>query len=131
MRLLLDTHVLVWWVNDSRRLNAKQRRALSKASPNAPLHVSDITLWEVAGLTERSRIRLSLPVRDWLDAATAPPLVLRLPISPAVAAELTGLPLTLDWDPADRIIVATARVHALKLVTADQRIIGSGLVDVL
>lgn len=55
----------------------------------------------------------------------------RLPISTAVAAELAGLPLTIDWDPADRIIVATARVHGLKLVTADDRVIESGLVDVL
>ncbi|MCC6662707.1 MAG: PIN domain-containing protein [Polyangiaceae bacterium] len=54
-----------------------------------------------------------------------------MPISTAVAAEVAGLPLTIDWDPADRIIVATARVHGLKLVTADDRVIESGLVDVL
>ena len=131
MKLLLDTHILVWWVSEPRRMSPKQRRALSRASAATPLCVSDISLWEVAGLSERSRVRLSMPLRDWLESATAPPLVRRLPISPAVAAEVASLPLTLDWDPADRIIVATARIHGLRLVTADERIVESGLVGVL
>ncbi len=56
-------------------------------------------------------------MREWLELSTAAPLVRRLDLSPAVMAELASLSATQTWDPADRIIVATARVHGLKLVT--------------
>jgi PIN domain nuclease of toxin-antitoxin system len=52
-------------------------------------------------------------------------------ISPAVAADLISFPTTFPRDPADRILVATARVHAVPFITADERIIGSGLVDTI
>jgi len=74
---------------------------------------------------------MSLPLREWLDRVTAPPLVRRLDLSPAVAAEVPALAATYDWDPADRIIVATARVHGLRLLTSDQRISKSKLVPVV
>jgi PIN domain nuclease of toxin-antitoxin system len=90
--------------------------------------VSDITLWEVATLVNKGRIRLRLPVRDWLEAASAPPLVRRLSISPAVAAEVAALPETFHRDPADRIIVASARTAGATLLTQDRRIIESELV---
>lgn len=131
MSELLDTHILLWWLEDARRLSRAQSRAVSRASAARPLLVSEISFWEVACLMERGRIRLSRPLRDWLEEATAPPLVRRCGISPTVIAEMVALPGTQDWDPADRIIVATARVHAAKLVTADQRVIASGLVPTI
>jgi PIN domain nuclease of toxin-antitoxin system len=130
VKFLLDTHVLVKWVNGGISSTA-QRRALRSVSPSAPLGVADITLWEIASLEERGRLKLALPLREWLLAAVAPPLVRCLDLSPAVAAEMASLAVTRDWDPADRIIVATARVHGLKLVTSDERIAESGLVPVV
>ena len=119
---LLDTHVLLWWLAGAPRLKPAQRRALAGASADRPLLVSDISLWEIATLHALGRIRLALPLRDWLERAVAPPLVQLCGISPAVASEVAALPATFHRDPADRIIVATARVMGATLLTSDRRI---------
>jgi PIN domain nuclease of toxin-antitoxin system len=131
MKFLLDTHALVWWVAQAGQPSNAQRRAFASASEDAPLGVSDISLWEVAALHERQKLKLGLPLRDWLERATAAPLVRRFELSPAVISEMTSLHAAGDWDPADRIIVATARVFGLKLVTSDVRIANSGLIAVV
>ena len=131
MTALLDTHVLIWWLTDSARLSPAQREVIASASATSPLLVSDISLWEVAMLHSLGRIRLSLPLRDWLDAAVAPPLVRRHGISPAIAAELASLPESFHRDPADRILVATARVLAATLLTRDRRIVDAALATTL
>jgi len=128
---LLDTHILIWWLNQSARLSTAQHEVLSKADAESPLVVADISLWEVAMLWSLGRIQLSLPLREWLDRAVAPPLVRRQGISPAVAAELAALPESFHRDPADRILVATARVLGATLVTTDRRIVDSGLAPTL
>jgi PIN domain nuclease of toxin-antitoxin system len=131
MKVLLDTHiVLYWFVNDS-RLSKKQARIIQKASPDQPLFISDISLWEIANLYSLNRIRLNLPLRDWLEGATAPPLVQRIGISPSIAAGVAGLPSTFHRDPADRIIVATAQIFGATLLTHDARIIEADLVPTL
>ena len=104
--MLLDTHVLLYWLGAAPRLSAAQAEVIRQASPAAPLWVSDISLWEIATLYALSRITLRLPLRDWLEAATAPPLVQRLGITPAVAAAVAALPAWFHRDPADRIIIA-------------------------
>ena len=91
----------------------------------------NITLWEIATLYSLDRIDLRLPLRDWLERATAPPLVRRFGISPAVASEVAALPDSFHRDPADRIIVATARILGATLLTQDQRIRRAKLVDTL
>ncbi len=131
MSLLLDTHILLWWLSDSGRLSAGQREALARAGEKSPLLVSDISLWEVAMLHSLDRIRLALPLREWLSKAVAPPLVRRQGISPAIATEVAALPDSFHGDPADRIILATARVLGATLLTQDQRIVDAGLVDTL
>ncbi len=131
MTALLDTHVLIWWLNDRNRLSPDQREVVGSAGAQSPLLVSDISLWEVATLHGLGRIRLSLPLRDWLDKAVAPPLVRRHRISPAIAAELAALPDSFHRDPADRILVATARVLGATLLTQDRRIVDAALVDTL
>ena len=131
MRALLDTHVLIRWLNDRSQLSSRQRQVIGAADDNSPLLVSDISLWEVATLHSLGRIRLSIPLREWLEKAVAPPLVRRLGISPAIAAEMAALP---DWfhrDPADRILVATARTLGATLLTQDRRIVDSALAETI
>ncbi len=125
---LLDTHVLLWWFADGAGLSRRQRRILDTAAPESPLLVSDISLWEVATLAGLHRVELDLPLRTWLERATAPPLVRVLPITPAIAAETNALPSSFHRDPADRILVATARVHGATLLTRDERIVDAELV---
>jgi len=130
VKFVLDTHVLLWWFEQG-SLSTAHRRVIRRANAARPLWVSDITLWEIAMLSDLGRIRLQVPLRDWLDRATAAPLVMRHGISPAVAAEVANLPATFHRDPADRIIVATARVLGATLMTADRRIVASKLVPTL
>jgi PIN domain nuclease of toxin-antitoxin system len=122
MKALLDTHVLLEWLAGSPKLSVSQRRILAAARGENPLHLSDISLWEIATLNELGRIRLARPLREWLEQAAAPPLVQRVGISPAIAAEVAALPASFHRDPADRIIVASARVLGATLLTRDRRI---------
>ncbi len=131
MKALLDTHILLWWLGEDTRLAPEQRHILEKADAENPLWVSDITLWEIATLFSLGRIRLHLPLREWLEQATAPPLIRQIPITPAIASEVAALPDSFHRDPADRILVATARVFGATLVTRDRRIIEAGLVPTL
>ena len=131
MKLLLDTGVLLRWFEGRQGLPPSHRRALRNAKTDEPLLVSDISLWEIATLSELGRIRLRLPLRDWLEQATAPPLVTRCAITPAIAAEVAALPSSFHRDPADRIIVATARVNGATLLTTDRPIIRAGVVPTL
>ncbi len=128
MKALLDTHILLWWHESEKKLSRSQRRVVRSAGPERPWYVSDISLWEVATLVDLGRVRLRIPLRDWLEAATAPPLVRRIGINPAIAAEMTMLPAGFHRDPADRILVASARVIGAKLLTQDDRIIDAEVV---
>ena len=85
MNALLDTHILLWWHGDRGRLSRDQQDVIAAANADSPLQVSDISLWEVAMLHCLGRIRLTIPLREWLEKAVAPPLVRRHGISPAVA----------------------------------------------
>ena len=82
-------------------------------------------------MAELGRIRLRMPLREWLDNALEPPWVELQAISPAIAAEVASLPDSFHRDPADRIIVSTARVLGAQLLTLDESIISSGLVPVI
>lgn len=131
MIVLLDTHILLWWLAEDRRLSKAQRRALGRAGDETPALVSDVSLWEIAMLHELKRIELDLPLREWLERAVAPPLVRLQRITPAVAAEVAALPASFHRDPADRLIVATARVVGATLMTSDDRLHAAGLVPTL
>jgi len=131
MIALLDTHVLLWWFEQPKHLSPAQRRVLNKAGEARAVGVSDVTLWEVALLLERDRIRLAMPLDEWLARATAAPLVERCGMSPSIAREMIDLTGTRDWDPADRVLVATARVLGVPLLTSDSRIIDSRLVTTI
>jgi PIN domain nuclease of toxin-antitoxin system len=127
-RLLLDTHILLYWLGRDPRLSVEQAGLISEATADDPLWVADISLWEIATLVSLRRLRLHTPLRDWLEAAVAPPLVRRIGISPTVAAQVAQLPDTFPRDPGDRIIVATALTLGARLLTQDERIISSALV---
>ena len=128
MNVLLDTHILLWWLEDQKRLSREQLEILSSADADSPLQVADVSLWEIATLYGLGRVELTIPLREWLEDAVAPPLVRRRGISPAIAAALASLPDSFHRDPADRILVATARVYRATLLTNDHRIIKAKLV---
>ncbi len=118
--IVLDTHVWVWWVDGGSQLPANYLTLLQAEAANG-LGVAAISLWEVAKLVELGRLQLAIPVDQWLALAVRPPVQL-LPLSPEVAVESTRLPAPFHRDPADQIIVATARVYDSPLVTVDRLI---------
>ena len=131
MKFLLDTHVLLWWCQASKELPQSHAQVLHHPQSGQPFYVSGISLWEIATLYDLKRIRLMLPLGEWLERAVAPPLVQCCSISPAIAAEVASLPSSFHRDPADRIIVATSRILGATLLTVDQRIIQSEIVPTL
>lgn len=132
MSLLLDTHVLIWWILDPARLSAEQHDALAAAEARGePLGVSAITLWEIAKLVERKRIDLRRTIDVFLHELEASPRLTFYAISAAIAVESTHLGPTFHRDPTDQLIAATARVHGLRLVTADGLIRAAGVVSVV
>ena len=128
MRLLLDTHIWLWSLGDPSRLGKNVVSALQ--SKDNELWISPITLWEVLVLADKNRISLTAPVEDWLAQALRTVPVKEAPMTNEVALE-TGRFQLPHHDPADRFLVATARVFGLTLVTADQKIINAKAVPVL
>jgi PIN domain nuclease of toxin-antitoxin system len=132
LTLLLDTHILLWWLGDLDRLSAVQVRALKQAeTAGETLGVAAVTLWEIAKLAERGRIQLAQTVDVILAAVERHRTITVLPITARIALESTRLGDRLPSDPTDQLIVATARVHGLQLLTADERIRKSGAVPVI
>jgi PIN domain nuclease of toxin-antitoxin system len=120
--IVLDTHIWVWWANDSPQLNTEQRNIIDKYAVQG-LGVSVISCWEVAKLVEKDRLKLTCAVEEWISAALRLPSIILLALTPEIAVESTKLPPPFHADPADQIIVATARVFHTSLLTADKRLI--------
>ena len=130
-RLLLDTHIAVRWVIEPRKLSRRQTQALEEALRRAePVAVCSMSLLEMAVLASQGRVRLKLSLDEVFEELQAIPAFQILPLTYQIASEVASMGSALK-DPADRAIVATARVHRLRLVTSDQRIIASKLVSAI
>ena len=122
---------MVRWLADPRRLSREQLRALRGAVRRCePLALSVITLLEIAVLFGEGSTRLMVPAQELLAALGPGSGFHIVPIDVEIAAEIAAMGGALR-DPADRAIVATARVHRLRLLTSDQRIVASKLVPVV
>jgi PIN domain nuclease of toxin-antitoxin system len=128
--ILLDTHIWVWWVHGSERLGAAALELLLQREKAGDLSISVISCWEVAKLVERGRLTLPLPVESWLERALAYPGLRLLELTPRIIVESTQLP-DFHRDPADQLIVATARVLRCPLATVDRRILSYAGVDTI
>jgi PIN domain nuclease of toxin-antitoxin system len=92
-------------------------------SDNYPFYISVISVWEVAKKVSIGKLTLSIPIRDWLVQATRKPFIELIPLSVDIALESTILPGVFHKDPADQIIVASARQCNMTLLTTDRHII--------
>lgn len=120
--IVLDTHIWVWWIHGDASL-PDAVRSLLDASEQTGIAVSAISCWEVAKLVERGRLSLPCPVSHWIQQALSYPGVRLIELSPSISVESTQLPGEFHRDPADQIIVATARVLDAPLVTVDSKIL--------
>ena len=122
MRLLLDTHVWIWWLTPSSPLRRAERVSLDAAADAGELCLSAVSMWEAQLLYEKRRLDLPIPFVEWLERATHSQLAAILPLDRDVVTALDALPRSFHGDPADRLIVSTARAHALPLATHDRAI---------
>lgn len=119
--ILVDTHVVVWLAFDRSQLSTKAKATIDDARRNSGgLAISDITLFELAMLVEKGRVRLSISLESFLREVESRFVV--LPMSGRMCARAMMLPKSYPKDPADRIIGATALVEGLSLLTADREI---------
>lgn len=119
--IILDTHEWIWWVQADKRLPKKHAAVIKKYESDG-LGVSAISLWEVAKAVEYGKLSFSILVEEWLEKALSYPGIQLLNLTPQIVVESTQLPGNFHKDPADQIIVATARVFDIPLITADEKI---------
>ena len=125
--LLLDTHVWVWFVTgDADRLARRVVSRIERAVRDGRCLVSVMSVWEIAMLEAKGRLRLGGAVDAWVAASRRPPGVTIVELTPEIAIESTRLPGEIHGDPADRMLVATARIAGAVLVTCDERILAYG-----
>lgn len=120
--IVLDTHIWVWWVHNDARLTDKYRKIIQNYEDEG-LGVSVFSCWEVAKLVELKKLILHCPIHEWLDTALQYPSIQLLELTPAIVVESTQLPGEFHRDPADQIIVATARIYDCPLLTVDDKIL--------
>ncbi len=122
--LLLDTHVWIWSVEeDARRVGRRARRLLSRAESHDNIRISPATVFEVTALHTSGRLRLALPLEQWIRQGLEVPGVRIAELSPAIAIDAGSIPRSALADPLDRLLVATARQLDATLLTSDTRIL--------
>src|SRR5438045_1040872 len=120
--IILDTHIWIWWVHRDQRLTDYYLRLIQENEEHG-LGVSVISCWGVARLVELKRLILPEAIKDWFDKALGYPGILLLNLTPEIALQSTQLPVGFHNDPADQIIVATARVYDCPLLTVDSKML--------
>ena len=122
--IVVDTHILVWWVSEDRQLSDSAREAIETEAENGgTILVSSITAWEVAMLVSKNRLTLTMDVDTWLETVGEIDGVEFVPVDNKVAVESTRMLGDFHKDPADRMIVALARQMSVPLVTTDEKIL--------
>ncbi len=126
--IILDTHIWLWWVHDNGKLTKAQEQIIKKNETDI-IGVSAISVWEVAKLVEYKRLKLPCSIDEWFEQAINYPGISILELTPEIAVESTQLPGNFHRDPADQIIVASARVYNSPFITSDKKILDYSYVE--
>jgi PIN domain nuclease of toxin-antitoxin system len=118
--ILLDTHIWVWSILEPANLNKLHQLLINSESDR--LAISIVTCWEISMLSSKGRLNFDVPLQQWFENSIAESEVIVLPLSPRITADAYELPGTFHDDPADRMIVATARSRDCLLLTEDKKI---------
>jgi PIN domain nuclease of toxin-antitoxin system len=126
LRLLLDTHIWLWSLNEPERVGRLVQQEMR--DPANEVWLSPISTWEALTLNAKGRLELPVDLGDWVRKATAPFREALLTHEISLASRRLRLP---NQDPADRLLAATAQVLGLTLVTADSALLGLGNIATL
>jgi len=124
--ILLDTHVLIWFFEGTEELRPEARDVIESFGRTDEVFASVITFWELGILAAKNRIRLSEPITEWTKEVIGWPGLSVAALTPSIAVESSFLPQGIHADPADRVLIATARSLDATLVTHDARILRYG-----
>lgn len=131
-RYLLDTHVLLWWYFDSSQLPNNYIKLIESAEEqNCETYISIISFWEIAKLVSLKKIGIRTSIDRWFQEIESNTTFQVLPLDTKTILESTRLGDEFHKDPADQLIVATARIHNLTLLSQDSKIIKSKTVGVV
>ncbi|MBW6487269.1 MAG: type II toxin-antitoxin system VapC family toxin [Syntrophobacterales bacterium] len=120
--IVLDTHVWIWWVSSPSFLSETAKTVIDGEVTKKEIFISSISVWEIAILVSRGRLKLTMSDNDWVTASEALPFLNFVPVNNSIAMKSVNLPGILHNDPADRIIIATALSLGAVLVTKDEKI---------
>jgi PIN domain nuclease of toxin-antitoxin system len=119
--ILLDTHIFIWWIDNSPRLSQNHRQIIQEQQENG-LGISIYSCWEIAKLVEYGKLELKFSIEDWLEIALSHPNLQSIDLTIPIIIKSTQLS-GFHKDPADQIIVATSIILGIPLLTADEKII--------
>jgi PIN domain nuclease of toxin-antitoxin system len=122
VNVLLDTHVWLWWLLGSEQLQTRDRRALDRMASRAELRLAAVSLWEAQLLHSKDRLVLDRSFDVWIREAAGGAVIQIEPLDVDVVIAVDRLPSSFHGDPADRLIVGTARARHLPLATYDRGI---------
>jgi PIN domain nuclease of toxin-antitoxin system len=124
--ILLDTHTWIWLFQGSKELSEDVIVKMNQAGSKGKVFISAISVWELSMLVAKGRVTLATSIHQWVEDSLSQPGVNLSLLTPAIAIESSFLPGEFHGDPADKIIVATARINNLILLTRDRKILQYG-----
>ncbi|MEA1877836.1 MAG: type II toxin-antitoxin system VapC family toxin [Bacteroidota bacterium] len=123
MKYMLDTHTWIWWRMNPKKLSQKVKKIIESTNSYDEILLSAISPWEFSKLLEKKKIGISCDSEEWINSALDMPKFRLIALSPVLAYRSTVLPQPFHSDPADQIIVATAREENATILTKDERIL--------
>lgn len=120
--ILLDTQVIIWWLDNPKKIPVKVQKVIEKEKTQGILAISSISIWEIYLKIKKGKLKLISDVDSWLEKIENLPFINFIPVNNKIAAKSVNLPGKFHDDPADRIIVATARETGAVLITSDEKI---------
>lgn len=129
--IIMDTCAIIWDALKPDKLTAKAKKAIDQADEHQALIISDISIWEISMLIKKGRIEIDTNATHFINLFLQSRNISVQAISPEIAELSVNFGAEINNDPADRIIAATSIIHNAQLVTADNNLRDSDLVDTL
>ncbi len=129
--ILMDTCAIVWDALEPKKLTDKAAKAINKADQQNALIISDISIWEISILIKKRRIEVDTTAAHFINLFLESRNISVKSISPEIAELSVNFSSEINNDPADRIIAATSIIHNSRLVTADQNLLASEMIDTI